>query len=478
REVGLNPHLFEMANIRDQNSWVHMREPEKATEKAKDLVRMAVAKAYLSEALGRIDINVIPKGLVIGGGVSGMVSALRLAEEGYEVCLVEKEDKLGGQANDIYYTLEGEDVQGFLKDLITKVNSNKKVHVFTSAKIEKIEGFVGNFKTTFKVGSSQKEFEHGVIIVATGAKEYYPVEYLYGKDERIITQRALEKLIFCKKLNITSGTSVVMIQCVGSRDEKRPYCSRICCAEALKNALEIKKINKKADVYIVFRDIRTYSFREDFYRKAREEGVVFIRYSEKEKPDVRINGKKLEVIVKDQVLGEKLLIPADLVVLSTGVVAPDANQELSKLLKVPLNQDGFFMEAHAKLRPVEFATEGVFLCGLAHSPKFIEESIWQADACASRACTILSRGKIEIEGEIARVNEVKCSGCRLCEKICPYGAIEIKVKKVLGREKEVAQVNAALCKGCGACSASCRSGSIDLKGFSSEQILAQIEVAK
>ena len=473
REAGLNPHLFEMANIRDQNSWVHMNDPQKATEKAKNLVKMAVAKAYFLEPLGRITLDITRKGLVIGGGIAGMTSALRLSEEGYEVYLVEKDNELGGQARDIYYTLEEEDVQSFLRELINKVRSNDKIHIFTTSTPQKIEGFVGNFETTIKTGSCLQELEHGIIIVATGAKEYQPSEYLYGKDNRVITQRQLEKLIASQALNVNSH-SIVMIQCVGSRDNDRPYCSRICCSEAIKNALKIKKVNRKADIYILYRDIRTYAFKEDYYQKAREEGVMFIRYEENDKPEVRVSGGRLEVLVKDLVVQEKLLVSAGLVVLSTATTPLQDNKNLSQMLKVPLNEDSFFLEAHVKLRPVDFATEGIFLCGLAHSPRFIEESISQANACVSRACTILSKGQLEVEGTAAKVNEAKCVGCRFCKEVCPYGAIDVKLKRVFGREKEVAEVNVALCKGCGACVASCRSGSIDLKGFSDEQIFAQI----
>ncbi|NQS90459.1 CoB--CoM heterodisulfide reductase iron-sulfur subunit A family protein [Patescibacteria group bacterium] len=474
RQAGLNPHLFEMANIRDQDSWVHMKEPQKATEKAKNLTKMAVAKARLIEPLEKTALKLTHKGLVIGGGIAGMTSALRLAEEGYEVYLVEKEKELGGQARDIYYTLEGEDVQKFLGELIDKVKSNDKIHIFSTATVEKIEGFVGNFKTTIKVNSSLQELECGIIIVAIGAKEYQPSEYLYGKHRRVITQRQLEKLIASEKLDINSQSSMVMIQCVGSRNDDHPYCSRICCSEAIKNALKIKKMNKKSNVYILYRDVKTYGFKEDYYQKAREEGVIFIRYEEENKPEVRENEGRLEVLVKDLILHEKLLISADLVVLSTATVSPEGNKKLSQMLKVPLNEDGFFLEAHVKLRPVDFATDGIFLCGLAHSPKFIEESISQANACVSRACTILSKDQLEVEGTVVKVNEVKCVGCSLCKEVCPYGAIDVKLKRVLGKEKEVAEVSIALCKGCGACVASCRSGAIDLKGFSNEQILAQI----
>jgi heterodisulfide reductase subunit A-like polyferredoxin len=471
REAGLNRYLFEMANIRDQCSWIHMREPEKATKKAKDLVRMAVAKARLIEPLKRLPLDVTPRGLVIGGGVSGMTSALRLAEEGYEVYLVEKERELGGQAKDIHYTLEGEDVQKFLGKLIAKVKSNDRIRLFTGAKIENIEGFVGNFKTTVKIDSSIKELEHGIIIVATGAKEYQPTEYLYGKERGVVTQRELEKLMVNGKLEVNTQNSMVMIQCVGSRNDKHPYCSRICCSEAIKNALKIKQLNKKANIYILYRDMRTYGFKEDYYQRAREEGVIFIRYEEGQEPEVKKGKEKLEVLVKDLILKENLLINADLVVLSTGVISSEDGEELAQMLKVPLNEDGFFLEAHVKLRPVDFATEGIFLCGLAHSPKFIEESISQANAAISRACTILAKDKILAEGTVVSVNEDRCNGCGICEAVCIYNAIEID------KEKRVAKVNEALCKGCGTCTGACFSGAINQRGFKREQILAMTKAA-
>ena len=471
REAGLNRYLFEMANIRDQCSWIHMREPEKATKKAKDLVRMAVAKARLIEPLKRLPLEVTPRGLVIGGGVSGMTSALRLAEEGYEVYLVEKERELGGQAKDIYYTFEGEDVQKFLGKLIARVQSNDRIRLFSGAKIENIEGFVGNFKTTVKIDSFIKELEHGVIIVATGAKEYQPTEYLYGKERGVVTQRELEKLMVSGKLEVNTQNSMVMIQCVGSRNDKHPYCSRICCSEAIKNALKIKQLNKKANIYILYRDMRTYGFKEDYYQRAREEGVIFIRYEEGQEPEVRKGKEKLEVLVKDLILKENLLINADLVVLSTGVIASEDGEELAQMLKVPLNEDGFFLEAHVKLRPVDFATEGIFLCGLAHYPKFIEESISQANAAISRACTILAKDKILAEGTVVSVNEDRCNGCGICEAVCIYNAIEID------KEKRVAKVNEALCKGCGTCTGACPSGAINQRGFKREQILAMTKAA-
>ena len=474
REAGLNRYLFEMANIRDQCSWVHMQQPKEATEKAKDLVRMAVAKAALLEPLPTQMIGVVQKALVIGGGLTGMTAAQKIAEAGYEVYLVERESQLGGKARTIHFTLEGEDVQSHLKQLIGKVKNDPRIHLLTQTTIEKVDGFVGNFKTQVRTGNEVKELEHGITVVATGAEEYRPKEFLYGQDSQVITQKELEEKIAFHPESLTTLKNVVMIQCVGSRNDERPYCSRICCSEAIKNALKLKSIDPGINVYILYRDIRTYGFKEDYYERAREAGVLFIRYDQEREPRLEKEGEGLQVIAHEPILRDDLSIQTDLLVLSPGIIASHENERLSKMLKVPLNEDGFFLEAHMKLRPVDFATEGIFLAGLAHSPKSIDESLAQANAAASRGLTILSKTQLETIGTISEVDEKKCIGCGLCEGVCPYKAIEILTKRTIVGEKMVAQVNKALCKGCGACSASCRSGSIDLKGFTSEEVVAQI----
>ncbi len=470
REAGLNRYLFEMANIRDQCSWVHMREHEAATEKAKDLVRMAVAKTGKLESLDRILLDVIPRGLVIGGGLSGTTAALALAEQGFEVYLIEKKQELGGFLRNIHYTLEGEDPQKYLKKLIKKVQENHLIHTFLGANIEEISGYVGNFKTTIIQDSEKKDLDHGIVIVATGGKEYRPSEYQYGVDPRIITQSELENR-FSTSDDVDEANCVVMIQCVGSRDNNHPYCSRVCCGEAVKNALKIKEKNPNTEVFILYRDVRTYGLVETYYKKARELGVVFIRYEEDNKPEVIMKksengGSILSVSVYEPIIGEQISIDTDLVVLSAAVVPPEENEILAKMLKVPLNEDGFFLEAHAKLRPVDFTTDGVFVCGMAHAPKSIEESISQAYAAVSRACTILSKGKIEAEGIVASVDEKLCTGCGTCVKLCPYGAI---TKNEVG----VAEVTAVLCKGCGLCAASCPERAITIPHFTDEQIISQ-----
>jgi len=479
REAGLNRYLFEMANIRDQCSWVHMHQPGDATEKAKDLVRMAVAKAALLDPLPTQTVEMNQKALVIGGGLTGMTTAHKIAQAGFEVYLVEKEARLGGQARKIYHTLDGENVPSHLDHLIKEVEKDPRIHLMTAATIEKVDGFVGNFRTRvmrkWNGLSEVKDIDHGIIVVATGAEEYRPREYLYGQEARVITQSVLEEKMVLQPQSLKGLKNVVMIQCVGSRNGDRPYCSRICCSEAIKNALSLKALSPETNIYILYRDIRTYGFKEDHYEKAREAGILFIRFDPEREPRLETEGDGLCVMAHEPILHDDLRIQTDLLVLSPGIVAPfEANEHLSKMLKVPLNADGFFLEAHMKLRPVDFATEGIFLAGLAHSPKSIEESLSQANAAVARALTYLSKTHLETIGTVSEVDEKKCNACGLCGSVCPYQAIEILSKRTVVGEKEVAQINKALCKGCGACAASCRSGSIDLKGFTSEEIVAQI----
>ena len=484
---GLNPYLFEFTNIREQCSWVHQKEKDLATQKACDLIRMAVSKVRLFEPLGKATLAINKKALVIGGGVAGMVASLDLASQGFGVYLVEKETDLGGNFRHLHYTLNGEETQNFLSSLIEKVKSNKMINLYTKSEIKEITGYVGNFKTLLAAGNGKKEeIEHGVVIVATGAEEYKPTEYLYGQDDRAITQRELEEwlgingersavsagqLINQSPINqLTNCRTVVMIQCVGSRDEERPYCSRVCCSQAIKNALKLRELNPKLNIYILYRDMRSYGIKELYYKKAREEGVIFIRYEEESKPEVRNENGRLKIKVKDLILNQDLLIDTDLLVVSPGIIANKGNKSLSQMLKVPLNADGFFLEAHVKLRPVDFATDGIFVCGLAHYPKDVSEAIAQAKASAARATTILTKEYFQAEGKICEIRKERCSGCGLCVEICPYKALE------LDEEEKIAVINEALCKGCGACVSSCRTNAIDLKGFKDEQILAALEV--
>jgi len=470
REAGLNIYLFEMANIRDQCSWVHMREPEEATEKAKDLVRSIVAKARLLKPLKKPMIDVTPTGLVIGGGLSGMTAALELAKQGFEVHLVEKEKELGGHLRHIYYLLGSEEPQERLKSIVKQVTENERVHVHLNSEISDVEGYIGNFKTALNSGGERKEINHGVVIVATGAMEYRPTEYFYGVDERVLTQHELEENLANGQFN---AKTVVMIQCVGSRNEERPYCSRICCSQAVKNALKIKELSPETDVYVLYKDMRTYGFIEDHYREAASRGVLFICYDDENKPKVIQEDGKLKVIMWEPVLKTPILIEADLLALSAATIPNPDNQFIAQMLKVPLSKDGFFLEAHMKLRPIDFATDGIFLCGLAHWPKSIEESVSQACAATSRAITILSKPKLEMEGAIANVNEDLCGGCRICESVCAYSSIEMR--EVDG--KLTSNINEALCKGCGVCGSSCPTGAISMLHFTDDEILAQVRAA-
>ena len=472
REAGLNRYLFQMANIRDQCSWVHMKDWEGATQKSKDLVRMAVNKARKIAPIERIKLSVKKQALIIGGGISGMTAALNFANQEFETYIVERERELGGFANHIYNTLEGGNVQEYLRELIENISSNKFIHVYTNAEVDHVDGYVGNFKSTviFGINKEKIELEHGIIIVATGAKEYQPKEYFYGDDDRIILQSELEKILNTNG-KINDKKSIVMIQCVGSRNDEHPYCSKMCCAEAIKNALLIKKLNHSSEVIILFRDIRTYGFKEKYYRKAREEGVIFLRFDDEKPPEVIKDGSSLKVKVKTPKSGD-LSIPTDLIVLSAGIVASHKdNEELAKKLKVPLNEDNFYLEAHVKLRPVDFATEGIFVAGTAHCPKTIEDSISQANAAVARACTILSKDEVEVEGKTARIDMARCTGCAMCIELCAYNAIELMEDRRFGT---VAVINQALCKGCGACSGNCRCSAIDILGFSGEQVYAMI----
>jgi len=467
RQAGLNMHLFEMANIRDQCSWVHTHEPDKATEKARDLVRMAVAKARLLEQLPRVTVPVKKSALILGGGLSGMTCAIELAEEGYEAHIIEKEKELGGILRRIHFTLNGENTQSELRKMIEKVKGNERIHVHTNALLKGLSGYVGNYVATIATDKKEEKVDTGVIIVATGGVEYSPKEYLYGKHSGVVTQLEFERSLAMDPPAAKKLKSVVMIQCVGCRIKDRTYCSRVCCTESIKNALKLKELNPAANVYILHKDIRTYGFREDFYSEAAENGVVFIRYYDDSLPTVTMENGKLRVQAFDHFLGEHIMVKPDTLVLAAATLPNPDNESLAKTLKVPLSRDKFFLEAHMKLRPVDFATDGIYLCGLAHSPKFIEECLAQSSAAVARASTILSKDSYEVEGIVSQVNELKCTGCGTCVTICPYGAME---KNAEG----IAQTNIVLCKGCGTCVASCPERAVRLPGFTDEQLIAQV----
>jgi heterodisulfide reductase subunit A len=477
REAGINPYYFDMANIREHCSWVHSREKEDATQKAKDIVRMSAARAARLEPLQEFELPVDKRALVVGGGLAGMTSALSLAEQGFEVYLVEKDQDLGGMARRIHYTLEGMDVQAYLGDLISRVYRHPSIHVSTDATITEASGYVGNFVTKVKSEGWVRDIHHGITIIATGADEYKPTEYLYGQDERVLTQLELEERIAKKEERVIDSSSMVMIQCVGCRQEDRNYCSRVCCDQAIKNALTLKQITPAMDITIIFRDMRTYGFKEDYYREAASKDVRFIRYEADDKPAVESaaeDGKPvLRVTATDPILGQKLVIDTDSVVLAAAVIPSTTSHGVSKLFKLPLNPDGFFQEAHVKLRPVDSAADGVFLCGIAHYPKHISETISQAYGAAGRAVTILTNDSVVASGAICEVNENACVSCGGCISVCTYDAIEFHETP---RGKK-AKVNPILCKGDGLCNSRCPTAAISLKHFTNEEIFSQIDAA-
>jgi heterodisulfide reductase subunit A len=468
REVGLNPYLFEMANIRDQCSWVHMNQKEEATEKAKELVRMAVACSRNLEPLHQMPRSLNHSCLIVGGGLAGMVGALSMAGQGYHTHLIEKSDALGGQARNIYQTWRGEDVQQHLNQLIHEVQSDPKIEVCLNTELKEVEGSVGNFKSTIQTNGTRRVLEHGIAIIATGASELKPDQHLYGQDPRVLTSLELDRKLIDRDASLRTLRSVAFIQCVGSRIKERPYCSKVCCTHSVLSALKLKETNPEMDVFIVYRDMRTYGLREDLYREARAKGVLFIRYDDQKELRVTRDQKDLQVLFTSYVLNREMEIRPDLLILATAIV-PLKENPVAKLFKVPVNSDGFFVEAHVKLRPIDFATDGVFVCGLAHSPKPIDESIAHGLGASARSVTLLSQKTMFGNAITARIDPETCVGCQGCLKVCPYEAIQYL------EDKRICEINEVICKGCGACAATCPSASAQLKRFTSRQIYAQIE---
>jgi heterodisulfide reductase subunit A len=485
REAGLNPFLFEMANIRDQCSWVHSASPERATRKATELARMAVARARRLAPLEGGTLAVDQKGLVLGGGLAGMTAALALANQGFKVHLIERTDRLGGHLHEIHSTLENTDVAGLTAGLVRQVQENKKIDVYLGTEVTDVKGHIGEFHATLSCHGQKSEVGAGAVIVATGAEKAATTKFRGGSSPQVITQLDLEKQMHEGRL-APGIRSVVMIQCAGSRDEERPYCSRICCSMAVKNALALKARAPETEVFVLYRDIRTYGFRELYYKKAREAGVVFLRYTPEQAPAVTSTGISpvgsvggtpvhhrhdadatlgdgLKVSVNSPDFPEPVEIETDLVVLSTGIEADRANNKrVSDMLKVPLNADGFYVEAHLKLRPVDFATEGIFLCGLAHSPKSLDETIAQARAAAARAATVLSKTHLDVSPQVSRVDQSKCISCMTCVHVCPYSAPFCNTD---GK----GQIEAAKCMGCGICASECPARAIQLNHFETDQ---------
>jgi len=483
RDAGLNKYLFEMANIRDQNTWVHMNEPEKATAKAKDLVRMAVAKAALVEPLHQVSLDIKKSVLVVGGGVAGMEAALCAAAQGVDVHLVEKSGVLGGIARQLNATWKGEPIQAYLANMVEQTRGCETISLYTDAQVTNTTGSMGNFTTTIAVNGdvspgkdssgkkmSQNELviEHGATIIATGGMEYKPEEYMYGDHPDILTHLDLDAALREDDVSVTSAKAIIFVQCVGSRNAENPYCSKVCCTHSLKSAIALKEMDKRKRVYVVYRDIRSYGFREDMYKKARELGVLFIRYDLEKMPTLRKDGEgRLEFTVMDPILQMEVKINPDMVVLASGVV-PGNNKALYEKFKVPVNNEGFLVEAHAKLRPVDFASDGLFVAGLAHYPKPIEESIAQARAAVARSMTILSRDSLMVGGVVAEVTREKCAVCLTCVRTCPYNIPYI-------HGDGYAEISPSECHGCGACVAECPGKAIKLNHFTDRQIIAKTD---
>jgi len=473
REAGINEYLIEMANIRNQNSWVHGGEPEKATAKAKDQVRIAVAKAGLLSPLEYLSVNVVQKALVVGGGLSGMTAALGIADMGYETVLLEKSNILGGNALRLNKTWKGEEIKPKVEALVKRVESHPKIKVLTNAMLKTAVGSVGNFVSEIEVGGETLAVNYGVGVVATGGSEYKPTEYLYGHDDRVKTHLEFDAFLDVSASEAKAAQNVVFIQCVGSREPGRPYCSRVCCTHSVESAIELKKLNPDMNVFIFNRDIRTYGLREDLYTEARRLGVIFVRYETEKKPKIIKDGDALYVVGDDPILGKTLKIKADYLVLASAIV-PNQTKELVELYKCSVGADGFLTEAHPKLRPVDMSVDGLFLAGLCHYPKPVDEAVAQAQAAVSRAGVILAKSVMPLDSIKSMVTD-KCDGCALCVDTCPYKAISLTVYVENGREHKRIATDKALCKGCGICMATCPKQGVDVGGFTMNQLKAQVQ---
>lgn len=468
--AGVNKYLFEMANIRNQCSWVHQNSKTDATLKAKDLVRMAVSKVGLLQALSDPEIPMNQSALVVGGGLAGLTAARNLAKQGFFTHLIEKEDKLGGQALNLSETWQGEDIQKNLAAMIAAIQNDDRIEIHIGSEVKKVDGFVGDFKSTIASNGDEQVIEHGVAIIATGARELKPDQYLYGQDPRVLTGQELEKKFIRRDLPVNDIETAVFIQCVGSRIEERPYCSKVCCTQSVKNALRLKEMKPAMNVFVLYRDMRTYGLREDLYRKARSKGVAFIHYDTAKTLGVSKEEGALLVTCENRVLHRQMEIRPDLLVLAAATVM-DADNSLGQLFKVPQNEDGFFVEAHVKLMPMDFATKGVFVCGLAHSPKPVDEAMAQGLGAASRAATLLSKDTVLGNAIVSGIDRTYCRGCRMCQDVCPFQAI-------IFHEKELyCEVNQAVCTGCGSCSVACPTGAASILHFNDEEVLTMVQAA-
>ncbi|MGQ9466834.1 MAG: FAD-dependent oxidoreductase [Anaerolineae bacterium] len=479
RQAGLNPYLMEMVNLREHCAWVHVDDPAGATRKAKAMVGTALARVRLAEPLYKEAVVPEPRALVIGGGVSGMTAALTIADAGYEVVLVERELELGGNLRHVYYVAEGEDPQRLLRDLVNRVVGHERIRVLTRTEVVSHTGRVGEYRsvlrTTTRTGETvETEVRHGVTIVATGGQEWRGSVYMYGRDPRVVTSMELEQVIVHRPERIANLDTVVFIQCVWPEGGVG-YCSRICCTNTMKNAIRIKMLNPDCRVVVLYRDIVTYGFREAIYTEARRRGIIFMRYDEEHMPTIRSVGPQLELVAWDPSLRQEVALYPDLVALSMAVLPSEGTERLARILDVPLSQEGFFMEAHLKMRPMDFVAEGIFVCGMAHYPKFIEECIANAQATAGRALTILTKERFYIGGVVAQVDQSRCVGCLTCVRTCPFGIPKVRYTDIgVGGIRGAAYIEPALCQGCGTCTAECPAGAIQLVTYRDEQVMAQI----
>ncbi|HIQ05751.1 MAG TPA: 4Fe-4S dicluster domain-containing protein, partial [Anaerolineae bacterium] len=479
RQVGLNPYLLEMVNIREHCAWVHSANPQAATRKAMELLRSGISRVRVMTSIHKQSLNPARRALVIGGGVAGMTAVLSIADSGYDVVLVERSAELGGNLRHVYYVAEGQNPQRLLRDLVNRVRGHERVTVFTRSQVVEHSGSVGQFRSvvrTYPVGQGQpvdSQVEHGVTIVATGGEEWRGDVYLLGRNGQVITEIELEDRIAHRPETVAEMDHVVMIQCVRSPDAP-DYCSRICCTNSMKNAIRIKLLNPDCQVTILYKDIITYGFREQYYTEARRRGVIFIRYDDATRPVVEEVDGRLRVTVQEPILKRTLSIEPDLLVLNMAIIPSPGTADLARVLGVPLSREGFFMEAHLKMRPMDFMKEGIFVAGMAHYPKFIEETIAHAQATAGRAITILAKQPLYIGGSVAVVDQTKCVGCLTCVRTCPFGIPRIQPEKTgVGGIAGAAYIDPALCQGCGTCTAECPAKAIQLLGYTDEQILVQ-----
>jgi heterodisulfide reductase subunit A len=478
REAGLNPYLLEMINVREHCAWAHIDDPSGATRKAKELVRMALGRVVPAEPVHKQALKPEPRALVIGGGVAGMTAALNIADAGYNVTLVEREDELGGNLRNVYYVAEGDNPQRLLRDLINRIIGDERISVLTEAELVSHSGRVGDFRSILRSQHSGEdavdiEVSHGVTIVATGGKEWRGDIYRLGSDPRVVTSEDLEDIIAHRPDEITDLKQVVFIQCVREPGSVE-YCSRICCTNTMKNAIRIKMLNPNCQIVVLYKDIITYGFREAYYTEARDRGVIFMRYEEDALPTVNEVNGNLEMKVWDPALGREVVLNPDLLALSTAIEPSPGMEQLAEILDVPISSEGFFMEAHLKMRPMDFISEGIFVCGMAHYPKFIEDAIVNAQATAARAITILSKDQIFIGGVIAEVDQSRCVGCLTCVRTCPFEIPKIRYEDTgVGEIKGAAYIEPGLCQGCGTCVSECPAKAIELLSYRDDQILAQ-----